>query len=427
MSALFSGCATTLPTIPTLNDNEALKYEKEYLAEIESLTFSFSSTIKWVQPSNKNEPCKVYVGHAPDNDKTEDENYKIFWDGDCKDGYAYGLGREFERGTVLNMDALAIYQGTSVAPKYYIQKYNIDNKTQEGDITNGYYVETIITDENLNFNINFISGFMGSSSKPYRLVIFSSPFEDNIVLQKQYPYFAYRLFDMSNNEFEQIKCQFDMLGSNGSRNYYGFTTPKYGQTASGEIIGGKPIRRVQLPKSYFSKIGQIFNEVSQASQKAKEAQKEALRVKKQYISKICKDSVRVTFIDNSEYKAICNESENNNLKEKIENKFAQINSQKQQKREQLNQQKIVDAQVAQAQAEQRQAAAAARSAAAVEQANNMQSWQNLNNQIQNTTNQILQQSNSYSYPSIAPFSGLNTPNSRKLRTCYTAGGIEFCN
>ena len=429
MSAFFSGCATTTPTIPTVNDNEAIKYENEYLSEYESLkkNFSNSPTIKWVQPSNKNEPCKVYVGIDPNKDKTVDENYKIFWDGDCKDGYAYGLGREFERGTVLNMEALAIYQGASIKPQYYIQKYNLDNKTQEGDISNSYFVETTITDENFNFNINYVSGFMGSSTQPFRLITYSSPFDDNIVLQKDYPNFSYRMLDMSNNEFEQRKFQFEMRGSNGKQNYYGFTTPKYGQTASGEVIDGKIIRRVQLPESYFTKIGQIFNEVLQASEKAKKAQKESLIVKKQYINKICKDSVRVSFIDNSEYKSICNESENNNLKEKIENKFTQINSQKQQKREQMNQQKIVDAQVVQAEAEQRQAAAAARSAAAAEQANNIQSWQNLNNQIQNTTNQILQQTNSYSYPTIAPFSGLNTLNSRKLQTCYTAGGIEFCN
>ena len=122
---LISGCAST-PRIPTVDENEAFKYERKYLSEYEQLKNKYTnqSVYKWVQPANKKSSCKVYVGisKATEN-RTLDENYKIYWDGGCKNGYANGLGREFERGTVLNMEALAIYQGKQQEPQYYIQTY----------------------------------------------------------------------------------------------------------------------------------------------------------------------------------------------------------------------------------------------------------------------------------------------------------------
>jgi hypothetical protein len=424
MSALFSGCATTTPTIPTVSDREAFKYEKEYLAEYELLknNFSNSSSINWVQPSNKKEPCKIYMGFD-----LNDENFKSFWDGDCKDGYAYGLGREFMRGTVLNGDSLAIYQGKKEKPQYFIEKDNLGNVTTEGDINNKYYVKTTISENNLDFNISYEYGFFGST---LYLITMSSPFDDNILYEKRYPNFAYYLYDMSNNEFDERKFQFETAVRNGSLNYFAYKISKKGQLVSWEVVDGKATRRVQLPDSYFTKIGQIYNEIAQASQKAIDAQKKALRIKKQYMIKICKDSIHVKFIVNSEYKSICNESVNNDLKEKIENKFAQINSQKKQKREQLNQQKIIDAQVAQANAAQRQANATARNAAAAAQRQaNAQARQNLNNQVQDLADS-LQQSNSYSWPSMPASSKSYKPynsNTPKIQNCYTAGGIEFCN
>lgn len=415
MTVLFTGCATMAPTAPTVSENEAFKYEKEYLAESETLKNNFlnSEVTKWVQPTNKKEPCKTYVGVDANHDYTLDKSFKVFWDGDCKDGYAYGLGREFERGSLLNIDAVAFYKEPSVKPQYYIQKSNLDNKVQEGDINKGYYVETTIIDENFKFDIVIQSGFMGSPNNPYRLVTFRSLFNDNIQLRKDYTNFTYVINDMSDNEFDPIKYQFEMRNFKGSQNFYGFYTPKNGQVHSVEVVGGKIKRAVKLPDSYIQKASKIYNEIAQATQNAKDAQKVSLKVKKQYINKICKDSVQVTFIDNSEYKAICNESENSNFKEKIKSKFAEINTHKQQKREQRNQQKIVDAQ-------QRQADAA-------KQANNTESWGKIFNEIEDVTNQIRQQTNSYSNPTIVPSFGLDPLNNRKVQNCYTISDIEFCN
>ena len=168
-----------------------------------------------------------------------------------------------------------------------------------------------------------------------------------------------------------------------------------------------------MPRSFISNIDTICNEVKQAGQLAKDAQERALRIKKQYVAKICKESVKVDFLDHKEYKKICNESDYyTKLKVKFDAKMVQINQQKQQKREQLLQQQQLNAQRQQ----QNQQAALNDFAS---------SMLDLGKTARQAGSQALQNSNSLSYPSVTPLN-INPLNSTKIKYCYTVGGIEFC-
>jgi len=382
--ALISGCATT-PRVAVIDEEEAFKYERQYLAKYEQVKSNYSdmSVVKWMQPSNKNMPCKVYVNILKGaKDRTLDGNYNIYWDGQCKNGYAYGLGREFEKGTILDMEALAIYNGKQEQPKYYIQKYHLANVTQEGDFENKFYVVTTINEEKLNFNVTYRYGYFGSNGRP-ALITQSSPFSDRIFHIKAYPNYGYRLTDRSKDEFQNVNFTFHELTTNGVNNGFAFATLKTGATNAGEYINGQFVRQVQLPNSFFTKASVFQSEIKTAGQKAIDAQRYALKVKKQYLNNICKPSVTVSFISDKKYKQICDEREYfSNLKNKIDAKLTRINNAKQHRRDQLNQQELVNAQISQANAAQRQANAATRSASAAEQANSIQSSQNLNNNLQ---------------------------------------------
>jgi hypothetical protein len=192
------------------------KYEKTCLAEYERIKQVYKNNIivKWIQATNKKEPCKIHVGILNQNDRTNDPEYKIFWDGKCKNGYAYGLGREFEKGILTNMEAIAIYSGKKEEPKYYIQKNNLKNILIEGNINNGYIVKTFIKNEGLNFDISYQYGFLYSKSLLPALIIYSSSFSDNLVFIKGYPNFAYRIINFTNNEFDNRKYQFEMIKKN---------------------------------------------------------------------------------------------------------------------------------------------------------------------------------------------------------------------
>ena len=69
---LLSGCVSQ-PSIPKVEEAEVNKYEKTYMAEYEIIkqqNADYQPFFKWVQPKNKKEECKVWVGYDPNNDRT---------------------------------------------------------------------------------------------------------------------------------------------------------------------------------------------------------------------------------------------------------------------------------------------------------------------------------------------------------------------
>ena len=376
---LFSAC-TGQPSIAKIDENEAFKYIKQYEAEYQQIKLhskNIKKTVKWIQAANKTKPCKLFVGYNPNNDRTLKDGYKIFWDGKCKNGYAYGLGREMERGFLTSLDAIAVYSGERKEPKYFIQKNNLSHISIEGDINNGNYVVTTINDDGLKFNIQYRFGHFANKPTDISLFIFGSPFSDTRRYLKIYPNFAYLIDDNSNNEFSATKFIFRIVNNKTMQeNGFGFAIGKNNVRYSGEIKNGHLVRRVYLPQNYLNYLVSVFNEIRNAAKIALNAQRKALMVKEQYKKNICKDSVKINFIDNKEYKAICNEKKQNAiLKEKIDKRLAQIEQWKEAKRKQINQQRLI-------QAREVEAAAAQRQADAAEMANFNQSLQNFNNNLQ---------------------------------------------
>lgn len=346
--------------------------------------------VKWIQATNKKEPCKLFIGYNPNDDRTLKDGYKIFWDGKCKNGYAYGLGREFEKGFLTNSEAIALYSGGEKQPEYFIQKDNLSNITIEGDFTNRNFVQTTIEDDGINFDIWYQYGHFQKNIVDIGSFISSNPISDDITYIKAYPNFAYVIGDLSNDEFSQYKYNFNMLdGKTKQLNGFSFSVLKNNIRRDGERINGNLVRHVVLPKSYLNHLQDTLNEIKNAGQVAIDAQKKALIVKQQYKDIICKDSVKVDFMDNNEYKAICSEDKKlAELKKKMDTKLAQIEQQKQAKRQQQNEQRLIQAREAEAQAAQRKAAAA-------EKANNQAEWDSVNRSIQNMNNNLQMQQQNY--------------------------------
>ncbi len=69
----------------------------------------------WIQPSNKSVDCKIF--EASSSSTAID---LVLWDGECKSGYAYGLGREMIIKDGNSLSAIAKYPGGKVVPTYYL-------------------------------------------------------------------------------------------------------------------------------------------------------------------------------------------------------------------------------------------------------------------------------------------------------------------
>ena len=380
LAVIFSGCVGQ-PSIPKVEEAEVGTYEKKYMSEYENIkkqNENYKPSFKWVQPKNRKEECKVYVATNPNDDKTVKSYYSLYWDGECKNGYAFGLGREIETTMLSNIQQIGYYDN-GMATDYFVQFDPLNNYELNGEASDkglGHYVKTMVDESNGDLKISYEFG-VGMSKDAPMMVMRTYPFYDVVEYFKVYPNFSYVIADLTTNEFDNRKYEFNIKDhKTGKYNGYGFATMKQGFTNAGEMSNGTLVRRVQLPQSYFNNANAIFSEIKQHANIAIEAQRRALVIKEKYKKKICKDSVKVDFMDNNEYKAICKEDNKiAELKTKIDAKLAQINQAKQSKREQMSQERLIQAREA-------EAAAAQRRADAAEQANFNQSMQNLNNNLQ---------------------------------------------
>lgn len=388
---LLSGCVGQ-PSLPKVDETEVNKYEKAYMLEYEAIKQKISNnqqSFKWVQPNNKKEECKVWVGYDPNDDRTIKSGYAFYWDGECKNGYSDGLGSAFEISQFANRQQIAIYSKGN-PDTYCVHLDPLNGITREGECLYytdkpSHYVDTAIRERNNDLELSYAFG-LGLSKDLPAMIMKTYPFYDVVEYFKTYPNFSYTITDLTKNEFDNRKYEFNIKEhKNNKFNGYSFATMKKGGTNAGEMVNGTLVRRVQLPQSYFDKADSIFSEIKNHANIALEAQRKALIIKEKYKNKICKDDVKVDFMDNNEYKAICNENEKfAKLKTKIDAKLAQIEQQKQAKRQQQNEQRLIQAKEAEAIAAQRRAAAA-------EQANNQASWDSLNRSLENMNHNMQMQ------------------------------------
>lgn len=326
------------------------QYEIDYLKEFEEIKKTAPKTIfKWIQPKNKKAACTIAVPGGED-DPTKDSSYKIFWDGECKDGYAFGLGREIEKANLTDAWQIAIYE-KGMAQGYYVHHDILNNRLHEGE--SNYYgaasvVERYVEEKNGNIDITFVIGKMGGLPQEPDLTIGSSPFWNHTqAYRKEYPNFRYEYNDYKNNDIEIIDFNFQLVNKDNQRNGWGFEKNKNGTIVKGEYVNGKP-NPSDLPLQYMNKADSIIKEIQEAYSKALQSQSLAQLVKKQYLRKICKDNVKVNFMDNAEYKEVCEDKAELKLQAKVDRKLEKLEKEKvaiiQKQQQEIAQQKQINIQ-----------------------------------------------------------------------------------
>lgn len=312
-----------------IQQDKLSQYEKNYLAEFENFTKTLPQPkYKFIQPWNKKGACKIAVPDG-DADPTRDSSYKIFWDGECKDGYAYGLGREIEKGNMKDAWQIGVYE-KGMATGYLVGKDLLHGLLAEGEANyygSSYLVRRYVSEINGDIDISYVTGRNGELFEP-ELAVRTSPFWNNTAeYHKKYPNFDYLYVDLRNNNLSPIEFNFQLVNDKNERHGWGFEKRKNGPLAKGEYIHNR-FSLSRLPDEYMTKAADIIKEIEKAKNNALDAQRNAQLVKKQYLKKICKGSVKVSFMDNSEYKEICEDKDELQLQAKIENKLANLQREK---------------------------------------------------------------------------------------------------
>ena len=367
---VFSGCVGQ-PSITKITEEEAFKYEKAYLNEynqIKSQSNEIKSSGLWIQPLNKKSECKIYIENQ--------SNSKYYWDGDCKEGFAYGLGRQFEIGKNSDIEIIGIYNGNNSYPEFYIKNNNLKNEISQGDILNGYYVKTYITDDNFNFDVLYTYGYFSKDirKKPGLFASVSPLGKYKPYFLKVYPNFSYKFNEYQNGRFGHT---FQILDKNKMAN-----SILYDVNGIGVIMSNnKPIKRIILPENYYAHSFKIFEEIKNATQIAIQSQRKALLVNKEYKSKVCNNNKNVDFMSNQKYKFICDEDKRI---EKLKELLAINKSKLEEEKKYLDSVSLKQMQI---KIEQEKVSA-------MKRANEQRSWDSINQSIQNmNTNMQMQQLN----------------------------------
>jgi hypothetical protein len=320
-----------------LSDESESAYLREF-AESKSHGVD-KKIVKWIQPKNKKESCKIWTATNLNNDRTADKTFKIYWDGECKNGYAEGLGLEFEMGIMRNAEQIGIYEKGKVKG-YCIIEDKLHNTLIEGSCnfadsnSSDHHVVTEMQNLNGNIALGYTIGSSGSITEP-RLLTYYNPMSDIVFLQKEYPVFSYRFIDFTSDEDDQRRYEFELLNAQGKLFGYKLRMLKQNGYYAGKVIDGKAeMQNATVPQSGFDKINSIRAEIEDAGKTALSAQQQALLVKKQYRFKICKDNVKVSFMSSLDYKEICTDDKKySEALNKIKEHRVSIDKLKAQKRE----------------------------------------------------------------------------------------------
>lgn len=270
--------------------------------------------IAWIQPSNKKESCKIFIalhltsGETPPWDN-KDNHYH--WDGICKNGYAFGIGREFEQVNGGLRSALADYKEVNKKPIYYLDtdydrntvRFSAEAPPYKTSLT--YSLRQQHAKNQVNINVEFydfeeskayfqntaagvdeVHSFMAlPNQNKYIIIRSSNPAKSGYVIGTQ----------TAREEKTGYNILFNDDGINKQLRHLHYTA----DTRFEDVL---------IPSSYLTHLTAIDNKITEKLIVAGRLLEEAHVVINKYKRRICKGDVKVNFVDNEIYGRICLES-----------------------------------------------------------------------------------------------------------------------
>tara|TARA_Y100000782_G_scaffold2894_1_gene3193 strand:+ start:4223 stop:5566 length:1344 start_codon:yes stop_codon:yes gene_type:complete len=300
ISFSITGCVGNTPKVsvqdalaPQRTLGATAELQKNRVANQED---SKEKTISWRQPQNKKESCKLSF------DEGWPEDIEIFWDGGCKDGYAFGVGREFVKGMIhdgpVDVVDLAHYKGGRVAATYLYTYDRVNNRAR----INAYDSEEHFIDRLLKQDGSVVS--LSTEYYNYGKIKESGYIYTGLTTSLNNDVLYGKVVDRNN------AARFYTIEDHNIKARYLDGTFEIHKMADGEVIHIQRSRhnewaRTTLPKAYIDNAETSINEMVEAMDETQEKLKKSLGMIDYYIRKTCQNQVVVDFIPNNEYKEIC--------------------------------------------------------------------------------------------------------------------------
>ena len=359
--------------------------------------------IEWIQPINKKESCKIYFeGNASEVAVIE----KAYWDGNCKDGYAYGLGREFLIRDVDTGSWISTYPGGQNKPTYH----SVSNYTSQsfgyGDPEKGMSGVGKIGNATTGENYNQILTIQSGGDVYFKNFSVAS---GEISYGKLYAS-GYAIGVQTQTNPASPVLSISGIKKGGQFYGYGIATYRNG-VVEHKKVEPQGIVPAKLPGSYLAFLNNLGSEITAKLAAAEQNANESYRKVEAYKQKFCA-APKSNFEEPAHYRDICQEQGDVTA---IYGRMMALSGERNARFERsVESQRQMAVQAAQIQAINNQTEA-------INHQTLTNSLNNLNNTIQQN-NQRLQQ-NTYLNP-VTPNFGIKPTYQTN---CYNFGAVTRCN
>ena len=304
---LLSACAISpYQSLPKVSEQEFSYYfdiDKQAKQMADNLfSTQFNEEDHWENTQLVN--CKIFASTAF---RKEDPSVQFYWDGECKDGYAYGLGREFSIGKNTYFESIGSYVGGRLKPIYY---YDYNEKNRIIDIK-GKQINELLKDGGLEFSSrlddnNLVNNFITYYDPKNKEVYLNSVFPQMEVGEHSYSSKGGLRIRFTDYNDPILKSKMTMTFDKKSV----FSADVY-QNGSGAFydLRTQPPRMVQAPKNINSvlreKLGYLDAKIKNINDPDVLAINNAVKMADLYIKKTCASTNFIAEVGQKNYFEIC--------------------------------------------------------------------------------------------------------------------------
>lgn len=291
VSVALTGCASQgelTSKTKAISLDEASAFERSLLAR-SSFVPKMPEMI-YIQPNNKKEACRLPTTQS----QLDRYNFRSYWDGECKSGFAFGLGREISISDTHHFEEITVYsEGNKKWSQPRVIYDYLKNSITYKFSGSKFPIETSFREEMdvsaSGLNVTHVLGVMDESGNVFGLV--TSPFEsERTYLMSRVNSIVYKFTDysaapaMSQNERD---FTFEILDPrNKAAGSVGMVRSKDGFIRHFRFVGGA-MEIVRFPVDYENHLKNKYQEVLISLSSAGEALKSAQQIEREYLFKVC--------------------------------------------------------------------------------------------------------------------------------------------
>lgn len=306
-AACASGCSTpnyAAPVGRTLSEHEASAFEQKLRAK-PGLVVSQPVPL-FVQPANKTEACKL----PTTKDQLERSHFRAFWDGQCKDGFAFGLGRDIAISDTHHVEEITVHDGTGTDRGPSVN-YDFVNNSAVYRVPTGkfpaatMYIEQVVDAPSGIFVTETISAVDESGAS---VALQTSPLATQRIVYNQTGNVLYRFTDNTafpGNDASIVKYSAEMVDpATGVAG--GVAVVHYGTGHIRHVkLGGPTPESVVLPPAYAATFTQRANAIHAVLPVAKANLERARQMEREYLYLACNGRHTIDGLDADAATKIC--------------------------------------------------------------------------------------------------------------------------